>query len=141
AEPLVLHVNSGDCVRVNLANHTQAGPVSFTCDILAYDPLDSGGVAAGNDPPQAVGTGASRTFTFYADPVLGQPAALVRDWGDVLANPGLGLYGAVVVGPPGATYREPTAGADLGLAASWRAGGGPPPAGGPAGRNVTLFPQ
>jgi hypothetical protein len=141
AEPLVLHVNAGDCVRVTLANHTQAGPVSFTCDILAYDPLDSGGVAAGNDPPQAVAAGATRTYTFYADPALGQPAAMVRDWGDVLTNPGLGLYGAVVVGPVGATYREPTTGADLGGAASWRADVVPPAGEGPPYRDFTLFLQ
>ena len=104
-EPLVLHVSVGDCVSVELSNEITDGPVSFHADLLAADPSDSAGVAAGREPPQAVPPGVKRTFTYYASPEVGETVALVRDWGDVLRNPGRGLYGAVVVGPRGATYR------------------------------------
>ena len=36
-QPLVLHVNVGDCVSVDLSNRT-GGPVSFHADMLAFDP-------------------------------------------------------------------------------------------------------
>ena len=53
-EPLVLHVSVGDCIRVHLRNETLAGAVSFHTDMLAHDPKDSAGVAAGYNPQQAV---------------------------------------------------------------------------------------
>src|SRR5690606_35019373 len=65
--------------------------------------------------------GESRTYTYYAHPEVGETVALVRDWGNVLENPGLGLYAAIIVGPAGAAYTDPLTGADLSLAAGWRA--------------------
>jgi multicopper oxidase len=108
--PFTLHVNVGDCVRVQLRNDT-AGPVSFHAGMLAYDPRE--------DAPAA--PGAARSYTFFAAPDVGETVALVRDWGNVLENPGLGLYGAIVVGPSGGTYRDPASGRDAAAAASWRA--------------------
>ena len=112
-EPLVLHVNVGDCLRVDLTNRTAKGPVSMHPDQLAFDPSDSAGVAAGREPAQAVAPGATRTYTWFASPEVGPTTALLRDWGDVTANPGAGLYGAVVVGPPGARYTDPLTGQDV----------------------------
>jgi hypothetical protein len=139
-EPLVLRVNQGDCVQVRLTNRTKSGPVTYTCDLLAYDPADSspGEVGRnGNDP--AVAPGQTRTFTYYADAQVGQPAAMVRDWGDVLNNPAVGLYGAIVVGPPGSTYRDPATGASLDGRSSWRAD--VVPSAGKPYRDFTLFFQ
>ena len=45
----------------------------------------------------------------------------MRDWGNVLQNPSLGLYGAIIVGPRGATYTHPHTGEDISGAASWAA--------------------
>jgi len=112
-EPLVLHVNVGDCIRVALTNRTRVGPVSIHPDQLAFDPADSAGVAAGREPAQAVAPGASRTYTWFASPEVGPTTAMLRDWGDVLTNPGLGLYGAVVVGPRGSRYTDPATGLDV----------------------------
>ena len=112
-EPLVLHVSVGDCIKVNLANHTSAGAISYHCDLLAYDPSDSGGIAVGNDPAQSVLPGDHRIYTYFASPSVGETVSLGRDWGDVLHNPGLDLYGAIVVGPPGSQYRDPGTGRDL----------------------------
>ncbi len=137
-EPLVLHVNVGDCVRVDLANATNR-PVSFHADMLAFDPRDSAGVAAGRNPPQAVAPGASRLYTYFASPEVGETTALVRDMADVVVNPGLGLYGAIVVGPAGARYRDPATGADASLTSSWRVDVVPPS--GAAYRDFSLFFQ
>ena len=137
-EPLVLHVNVGDCVVVDLANRT-GGPVSFHADMLAFDPEDSAGVAAGRHPAQAVAPGGRRTYTYYASPEVGETVAMVRDWADVLTNPGLGLYGAIVVAPRGAGFRDPYTGADASATSSWRVDVVPPS--GPAYREFTLFFQ
>jgi FtsP/CotA-like multicopper oxidase with cupredoxin domain len=107
-EPLVLHVNVGDCLEVRLRNETDA-PVSLHADLLAYDPLEAGPV-----PPGEV-----RGYTFFAHPEVGETAALLRDAGNVLENPRLGLYGAVIVGAPGTRYSHPVTGEDLGGRTSW----------------------
>ena len=138
-EPLVLHANVGDCLLIDLSNETQAGPVSFHADMLAADPRDGLGVEAGFNPPQAVAPGQSRTYTLYAHPEVGETVALVRDWGDVLQNPGLGLYGAVIVGPAGTRYSDPVTGEDVALRASWRVDAQPPGAAGY--RDFALFIQ
>ena len=137
--PLVLHVDVGDCLTVTLRNMTTDGPVSFHTDMLAADPRDGGGVAAGNDPDQALAPGGMRTFTYYASPDVGETTGLVRDFGDPLHNPGLGLYGAVVVGPRGARYRDPATGADVGSRSSWQVD--VVPAGGRPYRDFSLFFQ
>ena len=125
-EPLVLHVGVGDCILVTLTNQTQAGPVSFHVDLLASDPRASLGVEAGNNPPQSVLPGASRLYTYYAHPEVGETVALVKDWGDVLKNPGLGLYGAIVVGAAGTTYTDPVTGEDVSLRSKWAVDAKPP---------------
>jgi hypothetical protein len=107
-EPLVLHVNVGDCLEVRLRNETDA-PVSLHADLLAYDPAEALPV-----PPDTV-----REYTFFAHPEVGETAALLRDTGNVLENPRLGLYGAIIVGAPGTRYSHPVTGDDLGGGASW----------------------
>ena len=138
-EPLVLRVNVGDCLTVRLSNETADGPVSFHADMLAYDPTDSLGVSAGLNPPQAVLPGDAGTYTYYAHPELGETAALVRDWGNVIVNPGLGLYGAIIVGPLGATYTDPVTGEDMSLKAGWKVDVHPPS--GSSYRDFALFIQ
>jgi hypothetical protein len=44
----------------------------------------------------------TRAYTSFAHAEVGETAALVRDTANVLENPGLGLYGAIIVGPRGA---------------------------------------
>lgn len=138
AEPLVLHANVGDCLKLDLTNATTSA-VSLHADMLAFDPQTSYGVGAGNDPTQAVAVGATRTFTFFASPEVGETTALLRDWGNVLENPRLGLYGAIVVGPRGATYSDPVSGADVSNRAAWTVQVHPP--GGESYRDATVFLQ
>ena len=138
SEPLAMHANVGDCIHVRLTNDL-GSPVSFHADMLASDPRDSAGVAAGNEPAQAVAPGATRTYTYYASPEVGETVALVRDWADVLRSPGLGLYGAIVVGPRGATYTDPHSGADIGAHGATAVDVHVP--GAPAYRDFSLFLQ
>src|SRR5581483_6838540 len=114
-----LHIGVGDCLVVTLRNTTSDGSVTFHADMLAADPNDGGGVAAGADAAQGVPPGGVHTFTYYASPQVGETTALVRDFGDVVHNPDLGLYGAVVVGPPGSRFLDPSTGTDASHGSAW----------------------
>jgi len=138
-EPLVLRVNVGDCIDVRLTNRLAAGPVSFHTDLLAADPMSSAGVAAGNNPKQAVDPGNTGSFEFYADPTVGEVTAMVRDFADAEHNTAVGLYGAIVVAPRNATFSDPTTGDDVSAQSTWRADVRVP--GGRSYRDVALFIQ
>jgi FtsP/CotA-like multicopper oxidase with cupredoxin domain len=119
--PLTLHVNVGDCIQINLMNNLKKEKVSFSADMLAFDPKDSHGVNVGNNPgDQTVAPGKRRTYTFYAHPAYGETAALVWDWGNFINNVRDGLFGAIIVGPRGSTYRDPINGEDVSLKSAWQ---------------------
>jgi hypothetical protein len=126
-EPLVLHANVGDCIRVTVTNATTSSDITYHCDLLAADPSTSGGVAAGREPRQSVAPGDRGTFTYFASPEVGETVATVRDFGDVVVNPALGLYGAIVIGAAGTRY----------AGEGWEVDAFPPD--GPAYRDATLF--
>jgi hypothetical protein len=118
--PLTLRANVGDCIKVKLTNKMKEGRASFSAIGLAFDPKDSLGANVGNNlGDQTIAPGESRTYTYYADPSLGETASLVWDWGNVMTHPRNGLYGALVIGPKGATYRDPKTGADISTKNSW----------------------
>ncbi|MYJ54499.1 MAG: hypothetical protein F4090_06310, partial [Nitrospira sp. SB0672_bin_25] len=120
--PLTLRANVGDCLKVKLTNKLKEGRASFSAFGLAFDPKDSQGVNLGNNPgDQTVAPGKSRTYTYYADPFNGEGQTLVWDWGNVTTNPRNGLFGGVIIGPEGSTYRDPRTGEDISLKNSWRA--------------------
>ncbi|MGH7258843.1 MAG: hypothetical protein ACREIM_10730, partial [Nitrospiraceae bacterium] len=120
--PLTLRVNTGDCIKVQLKNKMKEGKASFSAISLAFDPKDSLGANVGNNTgDQTIAPGAERTYTYYADPFLGEITSLVWDWGNVMTNPRNGLFGAVVVGAKGSKYRDPKTGADLSNKNAWMA--------------------
>ncbi|MGH7259245.1 MAG: hypothetical protein ACREI9_01010 [Nitrospiraceae bacterium] len=118
--PLTLRVNTGDCIKVTLKNKMKNSRASFSAISLAFDPKDSLGANVGNNQgDQTIASGESRTYTYYADPMLGEIASLVWDWGNVMTNPRNGLFGAVIIGPKGAQYRDPKTGADVSHKNAW----------------------
>jgi len=120
--PLTLRANVGDCLKVKLTNKLKEGQASFSAFGLAFDPKDSQGVNLGNNPgDQTVAPGKSRVYTYYADPFNGEGQTLVWDWGNVSTNPRNGLFGGIIVGPKGSTYRHPKTGEDVSLKNSWTA--------------------
>ena len=118
--PLTIRANVGDCLKVKLTNKMKQSRASFSAIGLAFDPKDSLGANVGNNPgDQTIAPGESRVYTYYADPFLGETASLVWDWGNVMTNPRNGLFGGIVIGPKGATYRDPKTGADISNKNSW----------------------
>lgn len=118
--PLTIRANVGDCLKVNLTNKMKESRASFSAFSLAFDPKDSQGMNIGNNPgDQTIAPGESRTYTYYADPFIGETQALVWDFGNVAMNPRNGLFGGVIIGPKGSHYRDPKTGADISLKNSW----------------------
>jgi len=101
AEPLTLHVTSGDCLQVTLRNNTAAA-VSLAVSVLAAAP--------GAHPVLPLGVG---EFGFWASPSLGAAVGVLRDAAAPLDGPARGLYGAVVVAPAGSSFHDATSGAAL----------------------------
>lgn len=106
-EPLVLHAAQGDCIEVTLTNQRAAARASFHVSELTRT-VRSSGVNAGFTPEQTVAPGQSRVYRLYADDAR-VGAAIVSDFGGVDTGPS-GLYGAVVVSPKGAVFRDPVTG-------------------------------
>jgi manganese oxidase len=118
--PLALRANVGDCIHIHLTNKLKEGRTSFSAFSLAFDPRDSLGINLGLNPgDQTIAPGESRTYTYYADPSNGEITSLVWDGGDLMLHPRNGLFGAIIIGPKGSTYRDPKTGADISLKNSW----------------------
>lgn len=120
--PLTLHVNVGDCIKIKLTNRMAKERAGLHADMLAFNPKDSTGINVGRNPgDQTIGPGEGKVYTFYAHPEYGENAALIQDWGNVVENPRNGLFGAIIIGPPGSNYRDPENGADISLKNAWQA--------------------
>src|SRR4029077_13700270 len=86
--PLTMHVNVGDCVKINLKNEMAKDRAGFHVDMMAFDPKDSFGANVGNNAgDRTTRTGQTKTYTYYAHPEYGELAALIQDWGNVIENP------------------------------------------------------
>ncbi|MEP7177801.1 MAG: multicopper oxidase domain-containing protein, partial [Pseudonocardiales bacterium] len=108
-QPLVIRVNEGQCLSINYTNSADGGDFGVHVDGLAFD-VASSGDAVGRNPASSVAKGQSATYNYFVpnDPTLEgahylHPGAGFRD----LVNHG--LFGSVVVEPPGSTYLDPNA--------------------------------
>lgn len=101
--PMVVRVNKGQCLRVNLTN-LRSQRSGFSVGELLADPQRSYGAAIGLDYDSTVASGATRTYEYYADKELGLTLAFNFGDADSIAS---GAYGGVVVEPQGSTYRSP----------------------------------
>jgi hypothetical protein len=133
-QPLVLRARLGECVQVNLSNRlteaprggpgftavpliTQPGGVpSVSMDVngVAYDAAQgAGGQAVGNNPTGVmVPPGASYTYRYFLDPLMGTGARVFRSGGDSTQLTLHGLFGVLVAEPAGATWLDPDTGQD-----------------------------
>ena len=108
AEPLVLHVGEGDCVDVTLKNERGSARASFSVAEVAKAAASSG-INIGFNPEQTVAPGKTQTYRFYVDNQAIESSIVADFGGDDTGK--IGLYGAVVVAEPGATFTDPATGA------------------------------
>lgn len=123
-KPLILRANAGDWIEVTLHNlfdvcrpvqyfdypavpldmpHKPSMRVSLNPQFLQYDPIGDSGINVGyNNREQTVGPGESKKYLWYADREYG--ACLLSSFGDLRNHRYHGLFGAVIVEPPGAEW-------------------------------------
>ncbi len=129
--PLVLRASSGDCIRVRLTNHLPAaGPPQHGGDVglpaaavfprgnrvslhagLVDTPVTQGdGATVGYNTDQTVGPGQSTTMTWVVPTDIDNASIPLVDFGDRVGNRHHGLFGALLIEPPGAAWLDPTTG-------------------------------
>ncbi|WP_374969526.1 multicopper oxidase domain-containing protein [Terrabacter sp. BE26] len=129
--PLVLRVQSGECISVRLSNHLPAaGPPQHGDDVgpPAAEPFPRGkrvslhaglvdtpviqgdGTAVGYNYDSTVGPGESTTMTWIVPTDVGTASIPLMDYGDRVGNRHHGLFGALLVEPSGATWVDPRTG-------------------------------
>jgi FtsP/CotA-like multicopper oxidase with cupredoxin domain len=133
-QPAVLRARLGECVQINLTNRLTAPPTggpgfglnpvqvqpggvpSVSIDLagVAYDAAaGAGGQAVGNNPTGVmVPPGATRSYRYFLDPLMGEGARVFHSGGDSTQLTAHGLFGAVVAEPAGSTWLDPDTGAD-----------------------------
>jgi hypothetical protein len=107
-EPLVVHINAGDCLTVNFTNQRASVRASLSVGELSKSGASSG-VNVGFDTEQTVAPGAQRAYKFFAETESIEAAQFSDFGGDATGR--IGLYGAFVVHPAGAWFTSPTTGA------------------------------
>ncbi len=107
-EPLVVHINVGNCLTVNFTNRRAAARASLSVGELSKSGASSG-VNVGFDTEQTVAPGGQRTYKFYAESESIEAAQFSDFGGDATGR--IGLYGAFVVHPAGTWFTSPTTGA------------------------------
>jgi manganese oxidase len=119
-QPLVIRANEGDCVEIRFANTASGGDFGMHIDGLEFN-ASSSGDSIGANPSSAVGQGQSTTYRFAI------PLDARLEGGHYLhPGPGYrgavnhGLFGSLVVEPPGSTYWNPSTPSQP-LASGWEA--------------------
>jgi hypothetical protein len=112
-QPLVLRANLGECLQVHFTNRLDDGPASMHILGLPHSVQSAGG-AVGDNPDTFAAP--SQTVT-YEIPIPRDPNAerayYFHDHGASRERQSLGLFGAIVVEPEGATYLDPETGDPL----------------------------
>ena len=123
-KPLILRANAGEWIEVTLYNvfdvcnpipyfdypkvpldipHKPSMRVSLNPQFLHYDPICDSGINIGyNNREQTVGPGESKKYMWYADKEYG--ACIIQSFGDMRNHRYHGLFGAIIIEPPGAKW-------------------------------------
>src|SRR3954470_16857165 len=119
-QPLAIRANEGDCVEIHFTNHATGGDYGMHIDGLEYNETSSGD-RIGANPSSAVPTGGSTTYRYAVpvDPRL-EGAHYIHPGPGNRAAVDHGLFGALVVEPPGSTYWDASS-ANKPLESGWEA--------------------
>ena len=103
-QPLVIRANEGDCVEIRFTNTASGGDFGLHIDGLEFN-VSSSGDAIGANPSSAVAQGQSTTYRFSipVDPRL-EGGHYIHPGPGSRAEIDHGLFGALLVEPPGSTY-------------------------------------
>src|SRR3954449_1858181 len=103
-QPLVIRANEGDCVEITFTNSATGGDFGMHIDGLEFTKSSSGD-AVGTNAASGVSTGGTTTYRFAvpSDPRL-EGAHYVHPGPGYRAAVDHGLFGTLMVEPPGSTY-------------------------------------
>ncbi len=105
-QSLAIRANEGDCVEINFTNSANGGNFGLHIDGLAFE-MGSSGDKIGNNVDSSVPKGSSATYRYYVpnDPAMEGAHYMHPGPGfrDAIGN---GLFGELVVEPPGSTYLD-----------------------------------
>ena len=103
-QPLVIRANEGDCIAVSFTNQTARGPIGMHVDGLEFA-VDSSGDQVGANPSSAAAEGQTVSYRYLVpnDP-RAEGGHYVHPGPGHRADVDHGLFGSVVVEPPGSTY-------------------------------------
>ena len=125
-KPLILRANAGDWIEITLHNlfdpeqpvpyfdypkvpldreHKPSMRVSLNPQYLNYDPVCDSGINVGyNNREQTVGVGESKKYLWFADKEYG--ACIIQSFGDMRNHRYHGLFGAILIEPPGSKWYQ-----------------------------------
>jgi hypothetical protein len=116
AEPLVLRVNRGDCLRVILRNKISSSALyggdraGFSAGLVNTNPQAYGGSAVGLNPDSTVQRNDVRSYLYYADKEVG--TAIFQNMGSP-ASMRHGAFGLLIVEPKGSIWLDSLTGQQL----------------------------
>ncbi len=103
-QPLVIRANEGDCVAITFTNQTSRGSVGMHIDGLEFA-VDSSGDQVGSNPSSAAGPGDTVTYRYAVpDDARAEGGHHIHPGPGMRAAVDHGLFGSLVVEPPGSTY-------------------------------------
>lgn len=113
-QPLVIRANLGECLRINFTNRIdEDDPSSLHILGLAHT-AGNAGSAVGNNPSSFAGFGDSVTYEIpMPDDAEAERAYYFHDHGAGRRRQNMGLFGAIVAEPKGATYLDVETGLPL----------------------------
>ncbi|HSR50914.1 MAG TPA: multicopper oxidase domain-containing protein [Acidobacteriota bacterium] len=113
-QPLVIRANMGDCLRINFTNALATREAASMHILGLPHRVDSAGSAVGNNPDTMADPGETLTYEIpIPDDANAERAYYFHDHGAGRRRQNMGLFGAVVVEPRGATYLDVETGRPL----------------------------
>src|SRR3954453_20117454 len=107
-QPLVIRANEGDCISVTYTNAATGGDFGLHIDGVEYD-SDSSGDTLGTNASSSVPQGTSKTYRFaIPDDPRAEGGHYIRPGPGYRAAVNHGLFGALMIEPPGSTYWNTT---------------------------------
>jgi len=97
-------------LQVRVTNRS-TGVSGFSIEGANFDPNNGYGTAIGANRERALDPGDSQVFRYYLPGELG--ILRIRDFANPFINAELGLYGALIVEPAGATWHDPATDSEL----------------------------
>ncbi len=113
-QPLVIRANIGDCLRINFTNQLdESEPASMHILGLPHTAANAGS-AVGNNPSSFAAPGQTVTYEIpVPDDIEAERAYYFHDHGAGRRRQNMGLFGAIVAEPKGATYFDVETGTQL----------------------------